>query len=56
MRGIGSGCDEEAARVVKGMPKWTPGRNDANETVRVMFNLPIKFKLEDKKAEEKVPE
>lgn len=24
-RGIGAGCDEEAVRVVKRMPKWIPG-------------------------------
>lgn len=49
LRGIGDGCDEEALRVVKGMPKWSPGKNDAGETVRVIFNLPIKFSLESKK-------
>ena len=25
LRGIGGGCDEEALRVVKSMPKWKPG-------------------------------
>ncbi len=25
LRGIGGGCDEEAARVIKLMPKWNPG-------------------------------
>lgn len=55
LRGIGSGCDEEAIRVVKGMPRWTPGKQ-RGENVRVQFNLPIKFSLEDKKAEEKAPE
>jgi hypothetical protein len=24
-QGIGSGCDEEASRVIKLMPKWIPG-------------------------------
>ncbi|MCK7535289.1 MAG: energy transducer TonB [Marinilabiliales bacterium] len=26
LRGIGGGCDEEAVRVVKNMPKWEPGK------------------------------
>jgi protein TonB len=26
LRGIGGGCDEEAVRVVKNMPKWSPGK------------------------------
>jgi protein TonB len=43
-RGIGSGCDEEAIRVVKLMPKWTPGRQ-GGRTVRVSYNLPFRFIL-----------
>ncbi len=46
LRGIGGGCDEEAVRVVKMMPKWTPG-NLKGKKVRVQFNLPIKFILYD---------
>ena len=41
---IGGGCDEEAMRVVKMMPKWNPGMNHG-KPVRVEFNLPIKFAL-----------
>ncbi|MDA3943162.1 MAG: M56 family metallopeptidase [Bacteroidetes bacterium] len=44
LRGIGGGCDEEAKRVVKLMPKWTPGYQ-RGQAVRVSFNLPIKFML-----------
>ena len=44
MRGIGSGCDEEAVRVVKSMPKWQPGRQ-RGEAVKVAFTLPFTFKL-----------
>jgi len=47
LRGVGGGCDEEAIRVVSGMPKWTPGKQ-RGENVRVAFTLPIKFALEDK--------
>ena len=45
LRGIGMGCDEEAMRVVKAMPKWEPGMNNG-VPVDVQFNLPIKFKLQ----------
>jgi len=45
LRGIGGGCDEEAVRVVKSMPKWIPGRQ-RGKPVRVSFNLPVKFTLE----------
>jgi TonB family protein len=38
--------DREAIRVVKAMPKWKPGTIDGIP-VRVYFNLPIKFRLED---------
>lgn len=44
LRGIGSGCDEEAVRVVKLMPKWKPGEQEGKK-VDVKYNLPIKFKL-----------
>ena len=45
LRGIGAGCDEEAIRVVKSMPKWVPGKQ-RGVPVRVQFNLPIKFTLQ----------
>jgi hypothetical protein len=51
MKGVGSGCDEEAVRVVSLMPKWMPGTNEG-KPVDVSFNLPIKFALDDKKKEE----
>ncbi len=44
LRGIGGGCDEEAVRVVKMMPKWTPGRQ-SGKVVRVQFNMPLRFTL-----------
>ena len=44
MRGIGGGCNEEAARVVKQMPKWASGKMNANP-VRVQYTLPVKFTL-----------
>jgi len=44
LRGIGGGCDEEAVRVIKQMPKWDPGVQKG-ERVRVSYNLPVKFTL-----------
>ena len=44
LRGIGGGCDEEAVRVVKMMPHWNPGKQ-SGKSVRVQFNMPIKFTL-----------
>jgi len=44
LKGIGGGCDEEAVRVIKKMPKWKPGKQ-RNIPVRVNFILPIKFSL-----------
>lgn len=46
VKGIGFGCDEEAERVVRLMPKWKPGRQ-AGKAVRVRFTLPVYFSLQD---------
>lgn len=43
-RGIGGGCDEEAARVVKSMKRWKPGKQ-AGRAVKVRYQLPIQFEL-----------
>lgn len=45
LKGIGFGCDEEATRVIKSMPKWSPGRQNGRN-VRVYFTMPISFRLE----------
>ncbi|MCK9220160.1 MAG: TonB family protein [Bacteroidales bacterium] len=45
LRGIGGGCDAEAIRVVKSMPRWVPGKQ-RGVPVRVQFTLPIKFTLQ----------
>ncbi len=45
VRGIGHGCDEEAVRVVKSMPRWTPGTL-FGKPVRVHYNMPFAFKLQ----------
>jgi protein TonB len=49
IRGIGAGCDEEAVRVVKMMPKWKPG-TQKGQTVRCQFNVPLSFKLSNGKT------
>lgn len=45
VKGIGGGCDEEAVRVVKAMPKWKPGK-EKGKPVRVSYMMPIFFKLQ----------
>ena len=45
LRGIGGGCDEEAMRVIKAMPKWKPGKQ-RGKAVRVSYTLPVNFKLQ----------
>jgi periplasmic protein TonB len=41
---IGGGCDEEAIRVTKEMPKWEPGKRNGR-AVRVMVRMPIVFRI-----------
>lgn len=41
----GPGCDKEAVRVIKSMPKWNIGKQNGRP-VRVYFNVPISFKLQ----------
>jgi TonB family protein len=43
LKGIGFGCDEEAARVVKNMPKWKPATQNGYP-VAIYYNMPIVFK------------
>ena len=35
-------CDMEVVRVVKGMPKWIPGK-DKGKAVKSYYNLPVMF-------------
>ncbi|MEO9965991.1 MAG: energy transducer TonB [Reichenbachiella sp.] len=44
IKGIGAGCDEEAVRVLKNAPRWTPGKQ-RGRPVKVRMILPITFKL-----------
>ena len=45
LRGIGGGCDEEAMRVIKSLPKWKPGKQ-RGKAVRVSYQIPVLFKLQ----------
>lgn len=45
IRGLDSLCDKEAVRVVKLMPKWTPGRL-AGQAVPIYYTLPVVYKLQ----------
>ncbi|WP_422361331.1 energy transducer TonB [Reichenbachiella sp.] len=44
IKGIGAGCDEEAVRVIKNAPDWSPGKQ-RGRPVKVRMILPITFKL-----------
>lgn len=44
LRGIGAGCDEEAVRVVKAMPRWKPGTKNG-KPINTQYTIPITFKL-----------
>lgn len=44
VKGLGYGTDEEAARVIRGMPRWEPGRQN-NQPVSVRYTLPISFNM-----------
>lgn len=46
LKGIGFGCDEEAQRVVKLMPRWSPGKQ-SGRPVAVRYTLPISFQLSE---------
>ncbi|MDR2840422.1 MAG: energy transducer TonB [Paludibacter sp.] len=44
LRKLEKECDEEAVRVIKSMPKWTPGKQNG-EIVAVWYTIPITFRL-----------
>lgn len=44
IKSLNSVLDSEAIRVVKAMPRWTPGRENG-KTVAVSMSIPIEFKL-----------
>jgi protein TonB len=44
LKSIGAGCDEEAMRVLKIMPRWTAGKQNGNPVI-TRINIPVVFKL-----------
>jgi len=46
LRGIGSGCDEEAIRVIRSTAPWKPGVADSR-LVRTTYTVPVNFQLKD---------
>ena len=44
-KGVDPSLDKEAIRVVSGMPKWIPGRQNG-QMVRVKYTLPVTFRLQ----------
>ena len=46
LRSVDSVLDAEAMRVIQSLPKWKPGKHNG-EFVRVSYQIPIFFKLED---------
>jgi len=46
-KGIGGGCEEEALRVARSMPRWDPGKR-SGQPVRVMVRMPVVFRLPGK--------
>lgn len=44
LRSVDPSLDKEAIRVVRNMPRWTPGKQ-GGELVRVRYNVPVSFRL-----------
>jgi len=49
LRGIGHGLDEVALKAIQNMPAWEPG-TQRGKPVRVQFNMPVKFALDESKG------
>lgn len=45
LRGVDPSLDKEAVRVVKSLPRWTPGKQNGI-TVRVNYRVPVLFRLQ----------
>ena len=44
IKSLDAACDKEAMRVIKAMPKWTPGKQ-RGKPVRVKYTVPVSFRL-----------
>lgn len=45
VKSVDPSLDKEAARVVKSMPRWIPGKQNGS-AVRVKYNVPVSFRLQ----------
>lgn len=45
VRSVDKSLDAEAVRVIKSMPKWSPGKQ-RGKSVRVKYTLPVNFRLQ----------
>ncbi len=45
VRSVDASLDKEAVRVIKSMPKWSPGQQ-RGKPVRVKYTLPVNFRLQ----------
>ena len=43
-KGIGAGCDEESMRVIKNLPRFTPGKQNGR-AVSVYYTVPVTFAI-----------
>jgi len=55
LRGVHSSLDNEAIRVVKNMPKWTPGKNNGIP-VRTQSTMPVRFALLIEEEQQNLPD
>ncbi len=53
LRGVDKSLDEVAVKAIENMPSWKPGMQ-RGEPVRVQFNMPVKFAL-DNENDQKTP-
>lgn len=44
VRSVDPSLDKEAVRVIRNMPRWTPGKQ-GGELVKVRYNVPVSFRL-----------
>ncbi len=51
LRGVDPSLDQEALRVISGMPDWKPGKQ-RNRNVKVNYTLPIYFSLQKEEKKE----
>ena len=49
LKGLGYGCDEEALRVARSLPRWTPSTK-SGKPIWVKYNLPVLFGLDYPKS------